>query len=41
LKRKNSASIPAFIVKPIAFAFASIDFSVPRGSPPNGSPLGL
>ena len=36
LKRKNSASIPAFITKPIDFAFASTVFSVPRGSPAKG-----
>ena len=39
-KRKNSASIPAFIVKPISAARAICRLSTRRGSPSNGVPSG-
>jgi hypothetical protein len=37
---KNSASIPAFIVKPSSAASAITRFSAPRGSPAKGRPVG-
>jgi len=41
LKRKNSASGPAFIVKPLAAASAITFFRQARGSPMNGWPSGV
>ena len=41
LNMKNSASMPAFIVKPSLAARAIIFFRTPRGSPANGLPSGV